>query len=239
MVPVSSKRRGRGGARGVGLAVAALIGTLGARAAAEPTAPNSPDMSPAQRQMSRRMHDYFGGELNLATTAFGLSAGSGYAGGVLLAHATDASRAAAVPVLTVGLVELAIGVGLFLRTPGQVRELDALIANDPERYAREEGARMEGVVDRFGPLTIIETSLLFAGLVTTTVGAVAGEDRAIGAGLGTAAQATVGLCIDGFAAGRAERYLEGIGELRALQMSPMIQTSGDVTSYGLAIGGAF
>lgn len=221
------------------LAAVALGCTLSSTVAAEPDTPVSEPLGSAQRRMSQRMHNYFRGELNLASAAFGLGAGSGYAGGVLLAHGTDASRAAAVPVLAVGLAELAIGVGLFLRTPAQVRELDALIARDPKRFAEEEGARMEGVVDRFGLLAAVETSLLFAGAITATAGAVAREDRAIGAGLGIAAQATVGMAIDAFAAGRAERYLAAIHELRDVQVAPTVEVSGGVTSYGLALGGAF
>ncbi|MEZ4447602.1 MAG: hypothetical protein R3B72_51475 [Polyangiaceae bacterium] len=213
----------------VALALALALFLVPREASAEPP-------SADQREMSRRMHRYFDGELGFASAAFGLSAASGWAGGMLLVQGTDATRAAAVPVILVGVGELAIGLGLFLRTPAQVRALDARIAQDPEGYVDEEGARMEAVVGRFGLFTALETTLLFAGTLTTTVGAVTGEDRAIGAGLGTAVQATVALTIDALAASRAERYLDAI---RRFQVSPTIQATGPITRYGVAFGGAF
>lgn len=219
---------------GLPIATALLAVTLAEPAVAQPTAP-----TPAQREMSRRMHRYFRGELDAASMALGLGAGSGWAGGLLLAHATDASRAAAVPILAASAVEIAIGIGLFARTPSQVEELDALIARDPERYVAEEGERMTGVIDRFGLLTIAETTLLFSGAITTTVGAVVDEDRAIGAGLGLITVGTLAMGFDALADARAERYLEAIRRFESLSVSPVITPAGRATSYGVMLGGVF
>ena len=198
-----------------------------------------PGPTPAQREMSRRMRTYFRGELDAASMALGLGAGSGWAGGMLLSRATDASRAAAVPILTASAVELAIGIGLSLRTPDQVADLDTLIAKDPQRFVEEEGERMEGVIDRFGLLTIAETTLLSSGAITTTVGAVVDEDRAIGAGLGLIAVGTIALGFDALADARAERYLEAIRRFESLKVAPIITPTGPAPSYGLMVGGAF
>ncbi len=218
-----------------GLVLGLILGNA-PRAQAEELGAAARSPSAAQRRMSQRMHHYFRGELDAAAMALGLSAGSGWAGGVLLAHATDASRAAAVPVLALGAVELAIGIGLYARTPSQVDALDDLLARDPQRYAEEEGARMSGVVDRFGLLTIAETTLLVAGAMTTAIGAVVDEDRAIGAGLGTVAQASMGLTIDALAAARAERYLDAIHDFR---IAPAVDTTDGAQTFGLVLGGAF
>lgn len=224
---------------GMPLATAAIAATLVATPCPAARAQAAPTLTPAQREMSRRMHSYFRGELDAASMALGLGAGSGWAGGLLLATATDASRAAAVPILAASAVELAIGIGLFVRTPSQVEELDALIASDPERYVAEEGERMDGVIDRFGLLTIAETTMLFSGAITTTVGAMVDEDRAVGAGLGLIVVGTLAMGFDALADARAERYREAIHRFEALRIAPTITPAGRATSYGLMVGGAF
>ena len=220
---------------GLVLAAAIVTTTTSAPSRAQTTA----SVTPAQREMSRRMHTYFRGELDAAAMALGLGAGSGWAGGMLLAQATDASRAAAVPILAASAAEIAIGIGLFLRTPSQVQQLDSLIATDPQRYVAGEGERMTGVIDRFGLLTIAETTLLFSGALTTTVGAVVDEDRAIGAGLGLITVGTLAMGFDALADARAERYLEAIHRFESLTVSPVIVPSGRATSYGVMMGGVF
>ena len=212
-----------------------LTATLSSEVAAQP----APALTPAQRAMSRRMHTYFRGELDAASMALGLGAGSGWVGGMLLAQATDGSRAASVPMLAASLAEVAIGIGLFVRTPGQVEDLDALIASDPARYVAEEGARMEGVIHRFGLLNIAETTLLLSGAITTTIGAVLDENRAVGAGVGVVAVATIAMGFDALADARAERYMGAIRRFESLQVAPMITPAGEATSYGLTVGGAF
>ncbi len=189
-----------------------------------------------EASMSRHMRHYFRGELDLASAALGLGAGSGYIGGALLAKATDASRAAAVPILTVGLVELIIGVGLFARTGAQVSELDAQLRSDPDRYAREESERLRGVIARFGLFRTVEALLLVAGAGTAGLGAVLDEDRAIGAGLGVGVQAGVILVLDALAEARAERYLESIERFRVV---PTVAPVEGGQFYGMALDCAF
>jgi hypothetical protein len=190
----------------------------------------------ADDEMSRDVHTYFRGELDLASVACGLAAGSGYLGGVLLARATDASRAAAVPILTVGLAEAAIGIGLLVRTGPQVRALEEQLARAPKAYAAEEGARMERVLSNFVIFRSIEAVLLVTGAGTAALGAVLEEDRALGAGLGVASQAAIVLTLDAIAEARAERYLDAIHDFAA---APTISMAQGDTSYGLSLGGRF
>lgn len=222
--------RERGPTRAVlALALVMIAATLSERAAAEPPATS-------RELMSQRMHGYFRGELDLASVAMGLGAGSGYAGGFLLARATDASRAAAVPILTVGVAQIAIGLGLLVRTGPQVRELDSQIAKTPEAYGATEGERMAEVVSRFAIFRAIEAVLLVGGAGTAALGAVLQEDLAIGAGLGLGVQAGVVLVLDAFAEARAERYLEHI---RQFQVAPTIVPTDAGHQYGVSLGSRF
>jgi hypothetical protein len=211
----------------LGLAIALVVGAPPARA--------DEDLGDAA-EMSHEMHGYFRGELDLASTALGLAAGSGYIGGALLARATDASRAAAIPVLVVGVAYAGIGIGLFVRTGPQVRALDEQIAGAPKAYGKEEGARVERVLSNFVVFRAIESVLIVAGAGTAAVGAVVEEDRAIGAGLGVAAQASIVLALDAIAEARAERYHEAI---REFVPTPTISTSEHGSTYGLSLSGRF
>jgi hypothetical protein len=186
--------------------------------------------------MRREMRTYFRGELELAAIALGLSAGSGYVGGWLLARATDATRAASIPVLTVGVAQLAIGIGLFARTGAQVDALHAQIGASPGAYATDEGERMDAVVSRFALFRTIEALLLVGGAGTASLGAVLDEDLAIGAGLGLGAQAGVVLVLDSLAEQRAGRYLDNI---RQFHVSPTVVTTEQGRLYGVSIGSAF
>jgi hypothetical protein len=177
-----------------------------------------------RRLMSQQMHGYFDGELREAAVFAGLGAGSGYAGGVLLAHATDASRAAAVPVLAVGVIQLAAGLGLLIRTGAQVRDLDTQIAGQPAAFGSEELARMETVAFWFDVYRTVEATLLVGGAGTAALGAVLEEDLAIGAGLGLASQAAVMLVLDAFAEDRADRYIENI---RRFNVGPTVSLAED------------
>lgn len=226
--------------REVVLALALVMAmTVAERAAAQSGAPPTQlvtSMGVDRALMSQRVHGYFRGELDLASVAMGLGAGSGYTGGFLLAKATDASRAAAVPILVVGVAQIAIGLGLLVRTGSQVRALDAQIESSPGAYAEAEGARMESVVSRFAIFRAIEAVLLVGGAGTAALGAVLEEDLAIGAGLGLGVQAGVVLVLDAFAEARAERYLEHIRQFR---VAPTIVPTDVGNAYGMSVGSQF
>jgi hypothetical protein len=176
----------------------------------------------AQR-MTREMRTYFAGELEQAAVFAGIGAGSGYFGGVLLAHGTDASRAAAVPVLIAGALELVAGLGLMIRTGAQVDERRAQLGAAPGRFKAEEIERMQGVAGRFTIALGIEGTALVAGVVTASAGAALEEDRAVGAGLGLAVQATTLLVLDLLAEARAERYIE---QLQRFHIGPLVSPAG-------------
>lgn len=163
--------------------------------------------------MRADMHDYFDGETTAAWFALGV--GTLALGGATYGLAFSDNRyleGAAWPVGIVGLIEVAAGLVLLLRTPGQVEDLDAQLDSDPEAYRAEELERMEGVNDQFDILAIAEIALMAIGVGITTWGLLDDEPFAVGLGIGMTAQFLLGFLFDLNAAARADTYTE---QLRA------------------------
>ncbi len=170
--------------------------------------------------MVAHLRDYFHGELDEAAAWLGVGAGAAYLGGALIANGRDEARAASVPVLTFGAVEIGAGIVLLARTGRQIRELSALARRDLGAYRAVELPRMERVNGWFDVYLSIECIAIAAGGGTALYGAIArthgfgrGADRAFGAGLGLAAQGVAMLTFDLTAAARAREYTRWIRHL--------------------------
>jgi hypothetical protein len=166
--------------------------------------------TPASAQvdaMRADMHHYFDGEAAEAWVFLGVGAialggatyGIGFGGDPYL-------EGAAWPVGIVGLIQIAAGLVLLARTPGQVDDLDAQLDTDPAAYRTGELTRMTTVNDQFDLLAIVEVGLIVAGAGFATWGFLDDEPFAAGLGLGLAAQAAIMLVLDLFAAARADTY---------------------------------
>lgn len=170
--------------------------------------------SPAHAQveeMRRDMHHYFAGEsaegwvfLGIGTLALG---GAAYA-----AFGTDdeALHGAAWPVAIIGAIQLAAGLVLEIRTPGQVDDLDAQLDSAPAEFRDAELTRMEAVAVQFDWLAVTEVALILAGGGLATWALLDDEPFWAGVGIGLAAQAAIMLVLDLFAAARADDYIESL-----------------------------
>lgn len=125
-----------------------------------------------------------------------------------LASTSSTFRAMVVPMALVGLIQLGVGVGLWVRTPGQVAALETGLGQ-PEGAARvtraTEIARMERVMRSFLIIKSIELVLIAVG-----AGLIFGLRQrgwAVGVGMGLIVQGAVMLAFDVFAEARAEIYL--------------------------------
>lgn len=157
--------------------------------------------------MDARMVDYLDAERTESKLFVGLGALS-IAGGAAALAASDRDflRGASLPLMGVGLIQLAVGGGVWWRTEDQKAHLHSLLVADPTRFVSEESARMKIVNDNFVIYRWAELGLLGAGVATSVVGSKVNEDFVTGVGVGLAFQSAVMLALDFFAERRGREY---------------------------------
>jgi hypothetical protein len=107
------------------------------------------------------------------------------------------------PLAIVGLLQLALGIGLYMRTPGQVAELRAGFDSNPQKTAEAELLRMRRVNRNFVWIEVVEGVFLLVGF-----GLVLGMKGrpAAAVGLGLLLESAAMLAFDVFAERRGEAY---------------------------------
>ncbi|MFO0598575.1 MAG: hypothetical protein U0228_24930 [Myxococcaceae bacterium] len=170
--------------------------------------------APGVEGMQRDLRSYFAGESAEAWAFGGLGLVSLGSGVGLLFGGTGATRGAAVPLLSVGLIQAVLAIGLWVRTPGQVAGLEAQLAADASAYRATEGSRMERVMRGFAVYKAAEVALFFGGLGLSGAGGTLKSDFALGAGFTLAAEALVMLVLDFYAEGRGRLYQAAISGFR-------------------------
>ena len=120
-------------------------------------------------------------------------------------------RGMAYPLIAVGLIQIAVGGSVYLRTDAQLAALRAQLETAPAEYKAEELPRMEKVAVNFTVYKGIEIALLAAGIAMTF----AFRQRASlhSAGIGLIAQSSLMLVLDLIAERRADGYIALIREL--------------------------
>jgi hypothetical protein len=113
----------------------------------------------------------------------------------------------AFPCVLVGLIELFVGVTIFLRSPKDSERVENFTVLEPHRILKEEIPRMEGVAKSFVYIRYVELALLAGGILMMYL---MKSDMVRGIGLGLFIQASAMLAADYFAERRAEKYLEGL-----------------------------
>lgn len=105
---------------------------------------------------------YFTGEKHaaLAVAAIGLL---GLLAAAVLLHPRWELRGLAVTTFVLALLELSVGVGLWLKTGPQIDALLGQLAADPARMFADEGARMTRVQASFVRLELVWLTLIAAG----------------------------------------------------------------------------
>lgn len=104
---------------------------------------------------------YFNGEKNGGLLLIGVGS-LGMAAAVLFFQARWGLRPLAVTLGVLALAELALGVGLYLRTEPQVNDLIARLTSEPERFYSAEGARMVRVQRNFVVIEYVELAIIIA-----------------------------------------------------------------------------
>ena len=90
------------------------------------------------------LHQYFSAERQAGLVAVLLGAAS-LAAAAYLWSARTPFKAAMWPLIVIGLIEAGVGGALVVRTPSQVRTLDAALASEPQAAAAGERQRMARV----------------------------------------------------------------------------------------------
>lgn len=130
---------------------------------------------------------------------------------VWLVRTGSAYRGMAWPLVAVGLIQIAVGGAVLLRTDGQVAGLLAELARSPEAVRAAEVPRMEVVMRNFQLYKVIEIALLVVGIVLTY--AFRRREVLYGVGVGLVLQSSVMLVLDLFAEKRGDTYLEALQTL--------------------------
>jgi hypothetical protein len=158
--------------------------------------------------MERDMRDYFAGETSEAWVFLGVGLLTGGVAAYGFTRDSDHAvlQGAAWPLAVVGVIQIAAGIVLFARTPGQVDDLDAQLDADPTAFRTGELTRMQGVNDQFDLLAITEIALMAVGTGLATWGYFDDRPFWTGVGAGLAIQAAAMLVLDLLAATRADHY---------------------------------
>lgn len=160
------------------------------------------------RAMMARTTEYFEGERQQSYVFLGYGVGALGVGTYLVTRDDPVARGAGYPTLTFGLFQALVGASLAVRTGGQIADRRRRLADDPAGFARDERARMEGVMDRFVIAQGTEIALAGAGLGLFAYGALWHEPTLEGVGLGVAVQSVVTLGLEYLATRRGGRYLD-------------------------------
>lgn len=137
--------------------------------------------------------------LGLASVAFAVA--------LLRDERTGFTWGVAVPFLVLGLALVGVGLGVGLRTPGQVDALLQQHAAEPTAAIAQEAARM-AAVNAWWPI-YLRTWTAFA-IVGLALRFGVSRDWALGLGTALLFFAGVGFMIDGFAERRARPYTEAL-----------------------------
>lgn len=163
-----------------------------------------------QEQLGPELHAYFDGEKQggIGFATVGLIALVAVA---LLWRFGPAHYAALKwPLLVVGLVELGAGLGVYLRTDGQVAKLESEISRRDTSSAavQAETTRMQKVMTSFAIIKIVELVLLVGGVIVTYTL----HDRPVwfAVALGLILQSAAMLAMDLFAEQRARPYVAAL-----------------------------
>lgn len=164
--------------------------------------------------MSNALTIYFNGEKNAGLCLAGIGV-VGLAAAALFFQARWNVRSFAITLGVMSLLEIAIGVGLYVKTGPQVAGLVASHAADAGRFFADEGARMAKVQRNFVMLEYTWIALIAASAVAAV--ALKARFRFTGVALGLLVNFTIILAFDLIAERRGAAYLSA---LRAQKLEP-------------------
>ena len=154
---------------------------------------------------------YFNGEKHAGLLLAGLAV-AGLIAAVIMWRAGSPLRSFAATIGILALAEVALGVGLYLRTGPQVSRLDGQLRSDALAYYSAEAPRMLRVQRNFVIIEYVELAII----VTAAIAALALKSRSGPAGiaLGLLVHASILLAFDVFAERRGAEYVSALAAAR-------------------------
>lgn len=172
---------------------------------AEPTPEFKASLS--REQIAAIMHTDGEGERNSVIPFATMGGATMLGGGLLLGTDSKIAQGAAWPLITLGALEVIGGLVFALRAGPHLRHLDALLASDPQEFARLERKRVQRIRDRFQPILLVtELVICVGGGAMATAGALSHRDTLTGVGIGLAIQGLALFLIDWAVLDRARAY---------------------------------
>jgi hypothetical protein len=153
---------------------------------------------------------YFNGEKNAGLFLAGAGVAIVAAAAVLFRARSD-FRSLAMTLGLLALAEIALGVGLYLRTDPQVSRLVAELGSDAARFSSDEGARMVRVQRNFVVIEYVEVAIILVSAIAALVWK--GRPGASGVALGLLISASFLLTFDIIAERRGALYLHAVETL--------------------------
>lgn len=151
------------------------------------------------------IQSYFQAEKRGGYVALAIGIFTCYLGGSFLLKAAGAFYVGmAIPLILVGIVQIAVGATLARRSDRQADDLEKLLAEEPAEFVWQEGQRMSKVMRSFIFYRWVETVLALFGLALILLNRETGFWKGFGAGL--LAQSVIMLIFDFFAEKRAQTY---------------------------------
>lgn len=110
----------------------------------------------------------------------------------------------AIPLILIGIIQMAVGSVIVRRTDRQVEDLEKLLAENPAEFSRQETLRMTPVMRSFKIYRWAELAIAATGLALILLNQEVNFWKGLGAGM--FAQAVIMLVFDFFAEKRGHEY---------------------------------
>ncbi len=121
-------------------------------------------------------------------------------------HKIDFYKGIAWPLFSIALLQLAVGINIYLRSPKDIIRVEDIIQNDASKINSAEIPRMNVVVKNFVIVRYTELALIAIGLILIFIFPAESFWKGVGAGLFL--QSGLMLIFDYFAEQRAHVYLK-------------------------------
>lgn len=171
-----------------------------------------PAAHPTVTDVRAAMHTYYEGEYagGYAWTTSG--AVSVVAAVPMLLGREPLLHAMAVPTLTFGAAQVALGIASFFSAPARIRRFDAQLESNPAAFVEGERPRLHGVARAFTLFQLTELVIVAGGSGLMGADFARRDDVLVGVGLGLVVQSLLFLVLDEVASRHADTHVTALDD---------------------------